>query len=53
MWANHPRIGYGTITAGGSSARTLFIPWRFALGLLGLLTGVWLALATRRRRNRS
>jgi hypothetical protein len=47
-WAQHPFIGMGHITAGGTTASTLFLPWRIALGLLGLLSGIALFLSIRR-----
>jgi hypothetical protein len=51
-WAQHPFIGMGHITAGGSTATTLFLPWHIALGLLGLLCGVALSLSVRRSRTK-
>lgn len=47
-WSNHPWIGRGTITAGGESVSTLFLPWRLGLGLLALLCGLLLVRTVRR-----
>jgi hypothetical protein len=47
-WTHHPFIGMASITAGGESVRTLFVPWRLGLGLLALLCGLLLVREVRR-----